>query len=394
MNLIYTLFGYRKLYANGQNCLALLNLCMERGFSYTDFESEEDGGISFVCSCWTAKRIVALCQKREICVAQVKQGGVPHFFWRYRRRLGMMLGLLGGIFLLWLSGQFVWDVRVVGNTTLTASEVRENLKKCGFGVGSYIPDFNGNELENRLLIESDQIAWISIYMDGTVAVVQIKENAQPPQKPSAKPANLVAAYDGQIELLELYRGNSMVSVGSAVRKGDLLVSGLYDSQTVGYRYTRAAGKVLARVEDTIRIEIPLTYEEKVYLPAKQGVVALDFFDFSVKILKNSGNYNAPCDIIKNKNTIDIFGIVNLPFGWTSETVCPYETVLSERSADEAGVLARAQLETELACLAKEAELLQKSISVTQTDTHYVLECRVVCIRDIAVQVEFDVIDAG
>ena len=392
VNLFYTVFGYRRLYANSQNCLALLNLCMERGFSYSDFRSEEDGGVSFICSNWTAKQIQKLCVSRGICIAESTVGGLPHFLWRYRRRMGMIIGLSVGTFLLWLSGQFVWDVRIEGNETLTATEIRQCLKDCGFGVGSYIRNFNGNELENRVLIASDQISWISVYMDGTVAVVQIKENELPPAATSTRPANLVAAYDGQIELLELYRGDSVVKIGSAVRKGDLLVSGVYDSNTVGYRYTRAAGRVLARVEEEIRIEIPLCYEKKVYLENKMGKISLDFFDFSIKILKNSGNYDAPCDIIKDRKTIDLLGLSRLPIGWTKETVCPYRMETATRSEEEARALAEAELEMALARLAEEAELLDRIVTVTVTESACVIECRVSCIRDIAVQVEFDVIE--
>ena len=98
----------------------------------------------------------------------------------------MTVGLLLGMFLLWLSGQFVWDVRVTGNETMTATEVKQVLKESGFGVGSYIPALQSNELENRVMLLSDRISWMSIYMDGTVAMVQIKENVLPPQKESKK----------------------------------------------------------------------------------------------------------------------------------------------------------------------------------------------------------------
>lgn len=390
MNVFFFLFGYCRIYANAQNDLALLNLCMERGYAYTDFLSTEDGGVSFSCSALTARALIRACQARQITVAIEKRGGMPHFLWRYRRRWGMLLGLFIGALLLWLSGRFVWDVRVFGNETMTASEVRSELSACGFGVGSFIPEFEGNELENRVMLRSDRISWISVFMDGTVAMVQIKENAMPPDKEPLRPANLVAACDGQIELLQLYRGNAVVSIGQAVRKGELLVSGLYDSTTQGIRFTRASGEVLARVEDEFHIEIPLSYERKVYEGAEVSRITLDFFDFSLKIFENSRNSEFPCDIIYEEHALSLWGLDDLPMGLAVERALPYRTEAASRTHEEALTLAYEQLEAMLAVHATGAELLQKVITTTVTDTSVILDCAVSCIRDIAVQVEFDV----
>lgn len=391
MNLYFELVGYRRIYANKENCLSLLNLCMEHELTYTNFITDEEGGVSFCCSFPTARRLLRMCQEKGICIAQTKSGGIPHFLYRYRMRVGMCVGLMIGALLLWLAGQFVWDVRIEGNETLGDGEICELLKENGIGPGSYIPNLKCNEIEVGVMLKSDRIAWISIYLDGTVAMVQIRENQMPPAEENKNPANLIAAFDGKIELLELYRGQSVVRIGQIVRKGDLLVSGLYDSNTVGYRYTRASGKVFARVEETFSIEIPLAYEEVVYDPEFVGEVDLNFFDFSVKIFKNSRNSDASCDIIKEEKSFLPGASARLPFGLTVSTVCPYRTVPSTRTHEEALALAHAQLQAKLALYANDAQLLQKNVTTTLTDTSLILDCTVVCVRDIAVQAEFEVL---
>ena len=67
------------------------------------------------------------------------------------------------------------------------------------------------------------------------------------------------------------------------KQGELLVSGLYDSQTQGFRYTRAAGRILARTERTVRVEIPLEYVQKCYIDEKIGSITLNFFQKSTNI---------------------------------------------------------------------------------------------------------------
>ena len=391
MNLFFKLVGYRRIYANRENCLLLLNLCMMREVSYTDFSTDEEGGISFYCSAHAAKRLLKLCQSRGVCIAETARGGLPHVLYRYRIRLGMCMGLLLGAFLLWFSGQFVWDVRIEGNETIGEGEVRALLAQSGIGLGSYIPSLNCSEIEVNVMLDSDRISWISIYLDGTVAMVQIRENRMPPAEESKKPANLIAACDGEIELLEIYRGESVVRIGQLVRAGDLLVSGVSDSNVVGYRYTRAGGKVLARVEQSFFIEIPLTYERCVYEDEYVGEVVLNFFDFSLKIFKNSRNPNTSCDIIKGEKSILASIFSRLPFGITLSTVYPYQTETVARTYEEALTLAYAQLASQLGMLASDVQLLQKNVTTTLTDASLILDCTVVCVRDIAVQAEFEVL---
>ncbi len=392
MNVFLFFFGGKRVGANAQNATALLDLCMRQGLSYADFFCDETGSVSFVCSCRFANKLQKLCAAEGIEIKLSSPLGLPAFFYRYRKRAGLMLGTLLSIGLMLFSQKFVWDIRVTGNTSMSESEVLAELEACGFGVGSYIPGFRAGELENRVLISSDKISWIAVYLDGTVATVQVVEHApKPPEEDLSKPANLVAAFDGQIEMVQLYRGDCVVKVGQAVKKGDLLVSGIYDSQTQGFRYTRAAGMVLARTEQHLTVEIPLVYEEKVYGEAQRGEITLHFFGFSGKILKSSGNVTDKCDIIEEEKGLEWFGISSLPVGVTQTSYLPYEIREATRTPEVALELAYIELERQLSVLAKDAQLLKKTISTTLTETSLILECDLLCIMDIATQVEFEMI---
>ncbi|MBQ7335431.1 MAG: sporulation protein YqfD [Clostridia bacterium] len=387
------LLGSRRLRVDAACRTEVLDLCLQNGFSYSDFRWQEDGSVTFLCPANTARHLLKLCKSRALEVETLDFLGVPSLFWRLRKRAGIWLGAALAIFLFVLSGRFVWDVRVTGNESMTSSEVIAELRECGFGVGSYIPALRTEELATHVTLASDRISWISIYLDGTVAKVQVIEHqtvTDPADTSSAKPANLVAACDGQIEYLELYRGNRVVTVGQAVKKGDLLVSGLYDSQVVGLRYTRAAGQVLARTAHAYRVEIPLDYEQKVYSDAEIRCVTLNFFDFSLKIFENTGNQASICDIIEIETDLESLGLRALPISLTSTRAYPYTLESAHYNEEEALELAYAELERLLVTLSESAELLSKTVRTTWTDTSVILECEVTCIEDIAIQVEFEI----
>lgn len=396
MKLTTLLFGGQCIAVPAEHRLAVLNLCLQNGFSYTDFVWCADGSVRFWCTVPTARRLLRYCKSSMADVRTVDARGIPWLFWMLRKRIGLAVGVVCALSLLVLSGQFVWDIDITGNEQLSAEEIRELLRACGFGVGTYLPNVHTGDLENRVLLASDQISWIAVNLNGTVANVQVLERIASADDgdaaPAAKPANLIAISDGQVEFLELYRGTSVVKIGQAVKKGDLLVSGIYEGELSGLHVTRASGAVWARTERTITVEIPLNYEEKVYEDEKIRTIFLNFFDFSVKIFENTGNQSTMCDIIEGKTEKNGLFARPLPVSFTVDAVRPYTLCCATRSAEEAIELAYDALERELSALSDEIQLLQKQISADITEDSVRLSCTLRCVENIAVQQEFEIGD--
>ncbi len=375
---------------------AAMNLCMQMGLQYSDFRWCEDGSVRFCCTASSARRFLAACQRRDVEAEIVAHRGLPRFLSQVSQRAGLVAGTVLALALIVLSGLFVWDVQVSGNVSLTEGEVLEELRACGFGVGSYLPTLRVREIENRVLMASEHIGWLSINTEGTVARVQIIEHIvgedEGDSNPSGKrPANLVATRDGQIEYLELYRGNAIATTGQAVKAGELLVSGLYDSQTGSFRYTRAAGRVMARTERVIKVEIPLSYEEKVYDAPVFQEIELHFFNFSHKIFKNSGNLDVLCDIIKYNSNLGQLGSNRLPISLSYTKMRSYHTEWRERGAEEALALCYEELARQLSLLSGEVQLLQKSIATEVGENSVTLTCTLTCIENIAEVQEFEIV---
>ena len=390
MNFTLFLSGYRWLETDEAHRTDLMDLCFRLGIVYDGFRVCEGGGVSFRTSARAARRLASVCRTEEIPLSEGKRGGLWHLLFRYRRRAGFFLGAALALAMLVLSTRFVWRIDVTGNESLGRDEIIDELAACGFGVGSYLPRVATERLENEVLIRSDRIAWIAIRMDGTHATVQVIERKEAPPTPSNAPANLVAACDGQIEQLLLFRGNCLVSVGQAVRKGELLVSGLYDSSVCPYRYTRAAGEVLARTEHTICVEIPFSYAQKCYADDKVSSISLKILGFSLKFFKNSRNEGGSCDIIKEDHILSLPFVSDLPLSLTVVRHRPYTESRAVRSYDEALALAYEELGVSLATLSEEAQLIEKQIETEWRDDAVILRCTVTCIENIAVQSEFEI----
>lgn len=390
MNPSYFFLGAVTVSADYENITPLLNLCMYYCIPYSDFTSKSDR-VTMVFRLAAFKKMQKEADARGIIYTVERKRGVPVFLEKYKYRFGIYLGLICAFALIFLSHRFVWDIEVKGNETVTSKEVKELLREHGFSVGSYIPSVNTDKIENRILIDSERISWMSINIIGTVAEVQIRENVVPDrQSASAKPANLIARKSGIIEEVRLFRGRAMIGAGKYVNEGELLVSGLYDSVQEGFRYTRAAGEVLARTVEEFYIEIPYEYEKKEYTKDEYCNKYLIFFDYSMNISKNSGKDDVLYDKIDIVENCILFGKIHTPFWVKTERYLEYVTVEKTRSPEAAQELAYFELESRLSDISDNATLIKKIVTPYTRDDRFILHCVIVLIEDIAETAEFEV----
>ena len=375
-------FGYKILSCTRENSAKIMNICMQYGYIYRDarFEGEE---FIFTSPLRDARRLRKKCAERGIDIREVGDRGGPAVAFRYRHRYGVGVGVLVFALILFLSSRVVWDIRIDGNKRLGESEVREQLALCGLHVGDIISQIDADSIENRVIIYSDDISWISVNLIGTVAQVEIRESEVVEEREEYAASNIVAARDGQIELFENVRGNILLDIGAEVREGDLIVSGVYGSEDEGLRYTAARGRVLARTERDIEVEIPLVYDKKVYTGRVFCEKYLVFFEKEIKIYRNSRNLCDTCDTIDTVEYLDILSAGELPVEIRTVKHFEYTYESAERSAEDAEKLAEYKLERLLSELSQSAELLGKSTLCESTDTAYVIKCRVRLIEDIA-----------
>lgn len=390
MNLVYFFLGSVRVSADYKNITPLLNMCMYCAIPYSDFSADADK-VSLCFRLSEYKKMKREADARGISYTTENKSGLPFILGRYKSRLGLISGIVLAAVIVFASHQFIWDIEVVGNEKMTSNEIVGVLEKYGFSHGSYIPSVNTDKIENRILIDSDSIAWLSINIVGTVARVEVRERtAAESNIVSPKPANLVAKKSGIIEEVRVMRGNVVVSSGKYVEKGDLLVSGLFDSVHEGFRYTRAAGEVYARTVEEFYIEIPYEYEGKTYTGEGYSNKYLNFFDFSMNISKKSGNEGAFYDKISIVEEYSVFGLIETPFSLYTERYLEYETVSMTRTQSEAEELAYFSLEERLAAMAEDTILIKKTVTPLIREDRFILHCVIVLIENIARTQEFEV----
>ena len=343
----------------------------------------------FCVSPFSAAAVFTLCEKKKIEIERTAAAGVPNLIYKYRKRWGLAVGAVFAAMIIFLSGEYLWGIRVTGNESVSYSEVIEALAENGLSVGSRLDSLDIDAIETLVLLSSDKISWISINMTGTCAEVQIREAENPKEKEPTRPANIVASRDGQIEYIELFSGVAVVREGGAVRKGDLLISGVRDSNEYGYSITRASGKVFAITEREFEIEVPFEYEKKSPKSQKNAEIYITFFSKEIKIFKRDTPNSVNCDTIDIEESLRFFGEIRLPIGVRRVVEVSCETETLRYTDSEAIDLAYYKLNREIEETIPDAQILKKMITTEQREDAIVLKCKITCIENIGQTAEFD-----
>lgn len=307
--------------------------------------------------------------------------GFPFFLWAYRKRPGIFAGLILALAIIFLSGSVVWDIRVSGNSSIDSATVKRELSAVGFGLGSSVKT-DVDRVSNSLLARSDRISWLSINMSGTVAYVQIREEASYIEKDTS-PCNLVASRDGTVERIEATSGTVCVEEGQSVKKGDILVSGVRGGKLGNYTLEQATGAVYAITGREFSVEIPLQYEVEVPTMTEKGEKYIKFFSKNIFFSGNSRNSGAKCVKIYREDNLSPPSLPPLPFGVVTELVTVYETVTRTRTEKEASDMAFVLLGRQIARELENADLMSKTIKSEISDTSVRLSCTAVCSENIA-----------
>lgn len=154
--------GYRQMACPADKAIEAVNLLIKEEMDYWSLKRENEGDLTFSLLERDYKRFMKLSQ--GLPFRTVRRYGLPQLLQRYRKRIGIPVGILIFLLLTKLSTQYIWEVTVSGNETLTDAEVVESLEKLGCTVGSYIPSVDFYRICHQFILENEAVSWISVNM--------------------------------------------------------------------------------------------------------------------------------------------------------------------------------------------------------------------------------------
>ncbi len=158
----------------------------------------------------------------------------------YRLRLGLAVGALLCLGIIFCYSNMVSTIDIMGNSTVSDSVILAVLERCGITQGTWIPEIDYHDCERRLRMYVPDIAWASIRHTGSRLVVEVTEITPKTDMLHERiPCNIVSMYDAQITDVKVYNGHLERLIGDGVSKGELLVSGVFEDDKGHVTYHHA-----------------------------------------------------------------------------------------------------------------------------------------------------------
>ena len=372
--------------ARAESVCRALNVLMKNNVPFYGVKAEGGGLVGFCLEPDAFRKYVALTAEMTIEDERVTRRGLFAFASGYKMRIGFFIGAVLCAALLAASSFFVWDINVSGQTGLSEKEILKTLEGYGLYIGAYIPNIDTMRLENELVIDTEELSYASINLRGTVAEVVVRERKEKDVENISLPSNLVANCDGQIESIEVRGGMPTVKKGQIVKKGQLLVSGVIDSQAVGYRLVRARGEIYARISRSFTAEVPLVREKKSRTGEKKTRVTIRFFAKKINLFSNNDISFEKYDTIEEEKRLCLFDRVELPVFIIKTTYSEYVTETEKISEEQALLIAEKELAGQTEKTLSEAQILAREERTEINDGILTLYADIDCIADITSEI--------
>ena len=371
---INLIFGCVSLRAENGFAERFINSCTAEGIPLWDI-SKTATGLTAKTTIKGYLQIRSPARKSSMRVRLTKKTGIPFLINRHIHRTGLIAGFLILATVLNLLSGHIWIVEVTGNSTIPDTEIIEAFEQAGLTIGKKVKKIKRSEIESKAMLLLNNATWAAINIKGCTAEIKVRELEKIPDIETHQgTSNIVAGKDGQIELLEVYRGSAAVKCGEAVTKGDLLISGISEKKNQQNLFTDADGLVVARTNTDSETQTP--YKMTVLVPKTKKIHSLYFL--GIEILPKR-NLEGTC--YEHRSRLVIKGKA-LPFGINYRLYTVYEEKEITISKAQARLMAMSDYSLEYYKKTNHAQIITHQAEIREDKEGIRVEGKCACLESI------------
>ncbi len=292
----------------------------------------------------------------------------------------LMLIMIGLVF--W-SKFYVWDIELRGNENISDGDILSVLAQCGVESGAFWPAFSADSIRSQVLYRLPGLSWITVNMHGSLAEVIVVERNPPPEMIyEGECSNIVSDKDAFIIEVNALEGKSLVKAGDAVKRGDILISGIVESSYSPPRFLHCLGSIKAETNSSFTAVSPSVVQKKVPTGEKIRKYALIIGNKRINFYSGSSISHSFCDKIISVWSPEIKGVLTLPISIVKETSYFYSTEESEADyyavSQELEYTLRENFSREI----NDGKIISEKLNFSKNDDLVISTLRVRCIENI------------
>lgn len=361
--------GYLLVRLKGQSPERFINLCSNRKIYLWNLKNAE-GVYEFNIMLRDYVKMRPIVKKTGTLPYIKRKTGLPFLIHRYRKRKGFIAGILIFCTIVYILSLYIWNISLLGGHYHTQEAMTKFLKQNQIYAGLQKKRINCQEIEELIRGTYKDIGWVSAEIKGTRLIIKITETKMPsPAVTATKPCHIVAKKDCIITEIVTRTGTPKAEVGSVVKKGDILVSGIVDivgdyEEEVVKEPVIADADIIGKTYYDYKDAFPLNYVKKVYTgKSKKG------YDLSLLLKKinlyNPRNPYGKYDIIVNRYMLHLNENFYLPIEYSVTDYMEYNEVKKKYSEAEAKAIAEEKLQRYLDDLSEnDVIIIQNNVKIT------------------------------
>ena len=300
-----------------------------------------------------------------------KVGGILKYRLLLKKYNIFIIMVLLSLIMIYIFSHITFDIKIMSNNKEIVNIIMKELNDFGIKKYHFVKSFKEKEELKKKILNNykDKIEWLEIDLSGCVYNINVLERVINKDNVNNVKQNVVSSKNAIIREIKATSGEVVKKVYDYVNKGDVIISGIIKKGENIKGIVNADGKVFGETWYNVRVELPLSYDDRKITNNCYNSLTLNVFDKRLFIFK--------------KKKFDSFEIVDnnilendiLPLSLSISKVCEvknnknfytYDTALNE------GL--RLSKEYLLKNLDKNSEiLLQKKLKLYEENNIIVIE---------------------
>lgn len=277
------IIGYVTFRAYGGFTERFLNLCTQKGVVLSNVSVNENSITADI----RAAEYHSLRETARLSGSKIKcqkKHGLVFFLRRNEKRAGLAIGGVFFVAFMCTVSLFVWNVETVGSEKLSRQTILAAAEQAGVYSGALRRNIDQIQAaESIIRTLNGKLSWVSVNIKGSHAVIEVRDYiARREDETYGDPCNIVADFDGVLLSVEVHNGTKACPEGSGVKKGDLIISGIYENRDTSCIFMEARGIITAIHDDCLFMERKMNQGFKLF-NSQKSVRKLGFFGLEIPL---------------------------------------------------------------------------------------------------------------
>lgn len=165
----YVSFSFKKGFKEN-----FLTDCFLQGVHLRDVRMSDDY-LTAKCNVKNYKKLHKIAREHGGVIRIIKKKGLPFLLLPLKNRIGFFVGMVCFCAIISFLNAFVWNVQIVGNSTVSESVINQYLENNNLKSGVMWSSVDRDKLSWDMLADFNDFSWVHINKRGTTALVEVNE---------------------------------------------------------------------------------------------------------------------------------------------------------------------------------------------------------------------------